>query len=187
VRLLRVAIAAAGSGSWSPWTWSLQWTGDWTLLAAAAPLVEWTPGYSALHSPRRHRKSKAHPPCPSAIASSLSLASPKSTDSLREVRASAPDSVPPRRSTRRRCVLSRQFPVKMRFCGENLWFRAEISRLAADLALFSWVLQVGGFTGWKFSTAAGTFVPSWFIFVWIGLVRMGGGGAGIRSVWVRGR
>jgi hypothetical protein len=140
VRLLRVAIAA-GCGSWSPWSWSLQWAGPslpqfrcWTLLARLL-----------LYPPRRQKEERSSPTLPIGLITSL-----KSTDPLPEVRASAPDFVPPRRSTRRRCVPSRQFLVKMRSCGENLFtFCAEIPRLSSDLALFSWLLQVSGFAGWS--------------------------------------
>ena len=116
------------------------------VVSPAAPL-EWTPGYS-LYSPfsKKAKEEQSSPTLPIGHRV-LSLASPKSTDSLREVRASAPDSVPPRRSTRSRCVPSRQFPVRMRFCGENLWFCAEISCLSADLAISH------GFCRWAASPA----------------------------------
>jgi len=184
VRLLRVAIAA-GSGSWSPWTWSLQWTGDWTLLAAAVPLVEWTRGYSVLSILLEGKEEQSSPTLPIGHRV-LSLASPNPPTPFERIgccarfRPASPIHPP------QVCSLA---PIS----GKHAFLRRKSLVLRRNfvpfcwLGDFSWLLQVGGFTAWKFSTAVGTFVPSWFIFAWIGLVRMGGGGAGIRNVWVRGR
>ena len=66
---------------------------------------------------------------------------------------------------------------------KNFCFCAEISRLSADLASAGARLA-----GWSRQdpTAVGTFVPSWFVFMRIGLMGMGEGCLGIRSVSVPG-